>query len=716
MTVSSSTDRATFLGNNATTVFALPFRFFANGEINAWLITNATGALTALTLGTHYTLTGASDPEVDGSATGQLTMITPPTSAQSLFVQRIIPVTQPTDIVNQGRFFPEIHENVFDRLTMLNQQNAGALNRAIRVQDSDPEPAKLPSAAQRALKIMSFDADGNPVAIDAASDSSLVLRQDLANATDPAKGAGLVGLPEYGSTLDHAIYAVTPEMFGGIADAYIDDATGSVTGTDNTAAFVSALATGRPVVAARGGYLVSELALPSAATLLTAGESWLTGPLNKSVIKAGDSSGVSLTGITLDVNTRHPRLFNDVGVATTKGFPSGALVAGNTLTCGVSCENVKDSRIRVYHSHGYMGFKSVHSFDGSSTPPAPAIGKENENIELHVLAVGESWIGASVNIKNIRGGSIMFAGNTDNDGIKSAVGIGKGSSGQLDNVSVYGAFNGLVIEHEIPNLQIASVILKKQRSKNLVVSKGDQASGPRKVQIANLQILNGTSGTEISGVGVEAFDGEMSVGSAYIENTSTYGVRLTSGSKVSFGRLEGKNCQLLAFNNACTLSADKVSGSDMGSLVATGGAAITDIALIRSLGGITGHLFNGGSNGVHHIGEISGPSSGGGVTIGTGSAGSSFNILDMSETSTGFISNTIFSSLTIGRIITQAGVIEEYFAPGIKRLSGTGSPEGVVSANTGSEYTRLDPVSQSTLKYFKVTGTGSTGWVALSIP
>lgn len=193
MTVSSSTDRATFLGNDATTVFALPFRFFANSEINAWLITNATGALTALTLGTHYTLTGASDPEVDGSATGQLTMITPPTSAQSLFVQRIIPVTQPTDIVNQGSFFPEIHENVFDRLTMLNQQNAGALNRAIRVQDFDPEPAKLPSAVQRALKIMSFDADGNPVAIDAASDSSLVLRQDLADDTDPDKGAALNG-------------------------------------------------------------------------------------------------------------------------------------------------------------------------------------------------------------------------------------------------------------------------------------------------------------------------------------------------------------------------------------------------------------------------------------------------------------------------------------------------------------------------------------------
>lgn len=254
MTVSSSTDRATFPGNDATTVFPLPFRFFANGEVNAWLITNATGALTPLTLGTHYTLTGASEPEVDGSATGQLTMITPPTSAQSLFVQRIIPVTQPTDIVNQGQFFPEIHENVFDRLTMLNQQNAGAISRVIRVQDFDPEPAKLPSAALRALKIMSFDAAGNPVAIDAASDSSLVLRQDLANDTDPAKGAGLVSfLPSGIATAVRTVISklrdtVSVKDFGAVGDGVVDD----------TAAMQLAHNTGRLVYYPAGTYLFTN--------------------------------------------------------------------------------------------------------------------------------------------------------------------------------------------------------------------------------------------------------------------------------------------------------------------------------------------------------------------------------------------------------------------------------------------------------------------------
>lgn len=193
MTVSSTTDRATFPGNDATQIFPLPFRFFANSEIQAWLVTNATGALTALALGTHYTLSGAGDPEVDGNATGELTMLTAPTSLQSLFVQRVIPLTQPTDIVNQGRFFPEIHENVFDRLTMLMQQAIGESEGAIRVAIGDPEPARLAPAVSRANQLMGFDSAGNPIAVAPVSGDSADLALSLANDVDPAKGSGQVG-------------------------------------------------------------------------------------------------------------------------------------------------------------------------------------------------------------------------------------------------------------------------------------------------------------------------------------------------------------------------------------------------------------------------------------------------------------------------------------------------------------------------------------------
>ena len=43
--------------------------------------------------------------------------------------------------------------------------------------------------------------------------------------------------------------------------------------------------------------------------------------------------------------------------------------------------------------------------------------------------------------------------------------------------------------------------------------------------------------------------------------------------------------------------------------------------------------------------------------------------------------------------------------------AGTGSPEGVVTANKGSTYRRFDGAA-GTCFYVKESGTGNTGWVA----
>lgn len=192
MTVSSSTDRATFPGNGVTIVFPLPFRFFANTEVEASLIDDTTGAVTPLSIGTHYTLTGAGLPEQDGNADSELTMITAPIDGVSLFVQRVLPLTQSTDIVNQGQFHAEIHEIVFDRLTMLIQQGQGQLDRAIRVADSDPSPSPLPPVVQREGKLLSFDALGNPIAVAPIAQSATDLELRLRDPSDLANGAAIV--------------------------------------------------------------------------------------------------------------------------------------------------------------------------------------------------------------------------------------------------------------------------------------------------------------------------------------------------------------------------------------------------------------------------------------------------------------------------------------------------------------------------------------------
>ena len=46
---------------------------------------------------------------------------------------------------------------------------------------------------------------------------------------------------------------------------------------------------------------------------------------------------------------------------------------------------------------------------------------------------------------------------------------------------------------------------------------------------------------------------------------------------------------------------------------------------------------------------------------------------------------------------------------GITIFTGNGSPEGVITANVGSMYLRLNGGSSSTL-YVKESGTSSTGW------
>lgn len=193
MTVSSQTSTATFVGNGVATAFPLPFRFFNNSDILAYFIDSTTGAATPMSLGTDYTLIGAGEPEVDGSALSLLTTTVPLASMRGLYVERVMQQLQQTDIVNQGEFFANTHEDVFDRLTMLIQQADANSYGAIRVAIGDPNTQRLAPAAQRANLLLGFDSLGQPITVAPSSGSAADLALALANNTDPLKGAALVG-------------------------------------------------------------------------------------------------------------------------------------------------------------------------------------------------------------------------------------------------------------------------------------------------------------------------------------------------------------------------------------------------------------------------------------------------------------------------------------------------------------------------------------------
>ncbi|MCE9939799.1 glycosyl hydrolase family 28-related protein [Serratia liquefaciens] len=126
MTVSTEISREEYTGNGVTTDFDYRFRVFSADELVV-SVADTTENISTLVLNTDYTVTGA------GSRTGgKVKLVNPLANAWRISIERDLPVTQETDVRNQGNFFPEVHEDAFDKLTMLIQQALGVFGLALR--------------------------------------------------------------------------------------------------------------------------------------------------------------------------------------------------------------------------------------------------------------------------------------------------------------------------------------------------------------------------------------------------------------------------------------------------------------------------------------------------------------------------------------------------------------------------------------------------------
>lgn len=212
MTVSSSTSAQTFNCDGTTTVFTCPFRVLESSELVGYLITVATNASVPLVNGTDFAVTGV------GAANAIATTTTTYSSAYQVNFRRRTQRLQLTDYRDNDPFPAESHENALDRLTHVVQELDTDLGRALLA----PEPETgitLPSAEDRAGRLLGFDSDGDPVALAPADGSAASLALDLASTTVSTKGAGQIGFQgdlaypsgTIGAELRQARYAVTWE-------------------------------------------------------------------------------------------------------------------------------------------------------------------------------------------------------------------------------------------------------------------------------------------------------------------------------------------------------------------------------------------------------------------------------------------------------------------------------------------------------------------------
>ena len=137
MSLSNANNRNDYVGNGSVDTYNYTFRIFDEDDIEV-IVRDTSDVETVLTKTTHYSVTGVGSvnggtiPLVNGAfdwidAEGDLKV------DYVLTIRRVIPLVQETDIRNQGAFFPEIHEDQFDKLVMIDQQQQDELDRSLKL-------------------------------------------------------------------------------------------------------------------------------------------------------------------------------------------------------------------------------------------------------------------------------------------------------------------------------------------------------------------------------------------------------------------------------------------------------------------------------------------------------------------------------------------------------------------------------------------------------
>lgn len=162
MTIQSSTSRVSYNGDNVSTVFTVPFPFFANTDL---LITqtDAAGGITTIS---SAIIAGAGNP-----SGGTVTLLTPLATGTKLGIFLSPAITQLSHYISNAAFPASTLESDLDKSVQVDQFLQEQINNSIRVDVGEIAPQmKLPSVAVRKSTNLGFDASGN-LAVSAALNS-----------------------------------------------------------------------------------------------------------------------------------------------------------------------------------------------------------------------------------------------------------------------------------------------------------------------------------------------------------------------------------------------------------------------------------------------------------------------------------------------------------------------------------------------------------------
>ncbi len=170
MTVSSTENRKTFVGNGVTVAFGTsPVVFFDAADLTVYKVVTATGAATLQVLNTDYTVAGG-----DGS-TGTVTAMVAPAVGETYVIVRDLDLTQEVDFVNNEATDAEVAETALDRQVMVAQQLSARIDRSFVLSDSDVSGADTTIPTPEASKFLGWNAGGTALVNYSAADIDLTI-------------------------------------------------------------------------------------------------------------------------------------------------------------------------------------------------------------------------------------------------------------------------------------------------------------------------------------------------------------------------------------------------------------------------------------------------------------------------------------------------------------------------------------------------------------
>lgn len=161
MTISSTIRTSgPYTGNGVTTAFAFSFKVFAASDLYVVRLNTATLVETVLVLTTDYTVT--LNTNQNSNPGGTVTMVTAPSSTQKITITSALGNLQPTDITNQGGFYPSVINDSLDRATIQIQQIADDVGRSLTIPlSSSGVDTDIPYPV--ATTLLGWDANGTAI-------------------------------------------------------------------------------------------------------------------------------------------------------------------------------------------------------------------------------------------------------------------------------------------------------------------------------------------------------------------------------------------------------------------------------------------------------------------------------------------------------------------------------------------------------------------------